>query len=131
LRFRQSIFRGTLYESLYRADYARGRAVDIASAPQIAYVTGDPATWTQGQREWLGLQDFADCVVRAKPAEARALVMSEVETAAEGRALASIGPALGPCLVQGVETRFSRPILRGLIAESLYRLTAAVAGTTR
>jgi hypothetical protein len=131
LRFQPSIFRGSLYEALYHVDYARRRPTDISQAPPIAYLTGAPATLTEAQRGWLGLQDFSDCVVRAKPAEARALLLSEVATASEGRALAAISPALGPCLVRGAEARFSRPILRGLIAESLYRLTAAVAGITR
>jgi hypothetical protein len=129
MRFQPSIFRGALYDALYRVDYARRRPVNVAEAPEIAYLTGTPETWTEAQRGWLGLQDFGDCVVRAKPAESRALMLSEVEAAEEGRAFTAIAPALGPCLVQGAQVRFSRPILRGLIAESLYRLTAA--GTTR
>jgi hypothetical protein len=131
LSFAPALLRGALYEALYRADYARQRNANIAEAPQIAYLGGNPETFTDEQRMWLALQDFGDCVVRAKPAESRALVLSVAESSAEARAFTAIGPALGPCLVEGARLTFSRPILRGVIAESLYRLTAAAAGATR
>ncbi|HEX8526244.1 hypothetical protein [Allosphingosinicella sp.] len=128
LRFHASLFRGALFEALYRADYGRRHPRSFADVPALVYTAQDPATLNGDQRNWLSLQEFGDCVVRARPSEARALVLSRVTRADERRAFAALGPALPPCLRQGVQLAFSRPILRGLIAESLYRLSEAATG---
>jgi hypothetical protein len=126
LQFSSSLFRGALYEVLYLADFAR-RHPALADAPVVTYTSADPATLTDHQRGWLALARFGDCVVRALPAQARALVVSEVDSDSEQRAFAALMPALGGCLVQGSQLSFSRPMLRGVIAESLYRLSIAAA----
>lgn len=126
LRFNASLFRGALYEALYKKDYsARPLPASFAGVPPIRYSAKDPATLTGRARSWLALNEFADCVVRATPGAVRALIASEVTSAAEAAAFRQVQPALGGCLTSGVELSFSRPVLRGLIAESLYRLTAA------
>jgi hypothetical protein len=50
------------------------------------------------------------------------------------RRFAAVTPAFRGCLTAGVELRFSRALIRGLVAESLYRLTeqsARAAGSVR
>jgi hypothetical protein len=125
LRFQPPMFRGALYEALYRIDFRARPIPDLAAAPAVDYAGADTASLNETQRGWVALQSFADCVVRAAPSAARALVLSGIGASEERRAFALVTPALGPCLVAGVELRFSRPVLRGLISESLYRLTAA------
>jgi hypothetical protein len=127
LRFQPSIFRGALYEALYRVEYAARPVPELATAPEIDYAAADPTSLNEIQRSWVALQSFGDCVVRASGSNARSLVVSDAGSPAERNAFAAITPALGPCLPQGVQLAFSRPILRGLVAESLYRLTAASA----
>jgi hypothetical protein len=126
LRFQAHIFRGALYEALLKTDYRVEEVpASFAQVPPILYASGPEERLTEKERSWLALHDFADCVVRASPAEAHALIRSDVTSDAEAAAFTRLQPALGPCLTSGSELRFSRPVLRGLVAESLYRLTAA------
>jgi hypothetical protein len=125
LRFQPTIYRGALYEALYKAEYASRPLPDIAAAPAVNYADARPSSLNAPQQAWLALQSFGDCVVRAAPAAARTLVMTDVTTPPEGQAFGALMPSLGPCLPGGMELRFSRPVLRGLVSESLYRLTAA------
>jgi hypothetical protein len=125
LRFQPPMFRGALYEALYRVQFGSRPLPDLTAAPPVNYAGADVASLNEVQRGWVALQSFGDCVVRGAPLAARTLVLSAVGTPEERRAFAAVMPALGPCLVAGVELRFSRPVLRGLISESLYRLTAA------
>lgn len=135
LRFPQQLLRGALYGALYKIDYARGGLVParFAELPPITYTSRDPATLAPAERNWVALSFFADCVVRAVPAQAQALIAADVGSPAERSAFAGVQPALGACLTDGVELTFSRPVLRGLIAQSLYRLTvsATPAGPSR
>jgi hypothetical protein len=128
LVFQSHLFRGALFEALYMADFRGRAAADFAAAPRIAYAV-DSAPASTLQAGMLTLHEFADCVVRAAPAQARALILSDVTTREEVQAFRSLGATFNSCLVRGAEVRFSRPVLRGLIAESLYRLTAATAAS--
>ncbi len=129
LRFSQEIFRGALYDALYRIDFVRMEPADLSAVPPITYYVGATESLTPRQHRRVGQSLFADCVVRAAPSEARALILSAATSPTERAAFQALQPALGPCLVQGAQVRFSRPMLRGLVAESLYRLTSAASSS--
>jgi hypothetical protein len=126
LRFASTLFRGSLFEAIYQIDYGRRGLPNLATAPVISYGRVDAPDLSAEERSHLALHDFADCVVRVRPDEVRTLVLSRVASREEGQALAGLNSALSGCLVVGAEVRFSRAVLRGFLAESLYRLTAAV-----
>jgi hypothetical protein len=64
-------------------------------------------------------------VVRNEPVQARALISSSIATSREARALAAIEPRLHSCQAPLPPVPFSAEMVRGTVAESLYRLTAA------
>lgn len=133
LRFDAALFRGTLYEAMYRNEFASRPARDLAAAPAIQYAA-DPASLDERQRGWLALQNFGDCIVRASGPAAHGLIVAEPGTAGEQQAFVALTPTFRGCLTAGVELRFSRALIRGLVAESLYRLTEQsprAAGATR
>lgn len=126
LRFREELLRGSLFEALYIRDF-QSHPVDISGVPPVAYVANEDELGER-HRYWLALNRLADCVVRSDPRSARSLLLSDVDTSEERDLFAAIAPRLSSCLVDGASISFSRQVLRGLIAESLYRIsTSAVA----
>jgi hypothetical protein len=72
-------------------------------------------------RAGIGFWDFGECVVRANPAGAHALLMTEVASAEEILALQNLRPSFAQC--PGLSSKFDNPAdLRGTIAENFYRL---------
>lgn len=128
LRFKPSLIRGAFFEQLYRTDAVLLKIQDLKAAPSVDYRLGAPMPYSNGLTLHLGLMDFADCVVRAVPASAQSLVLSRVASSQETNAFADLSPRFRSCLTDGVELEFSRPVLRGVVAEALYRVSAANAG---
>jgi hypothetical protein len=128
LRFDEDLLRGALFNILYRRNFAAGPAPDIRSAAPIDYTVGSITAESRGAAWHITRWNYADCVVRAAPDRARALILSEVAGAGETEAFRALRPELVSCMPTGAAWRFTRPILRGLIAETLYRLSAARAG---
>lgn len=127
LSFRFQLLRGGLYEALYEQEFKRAGAAALTAAPPIDYTGGNPAPLSNETAVAIALVQFADCVVRANPTASRALILSKVTSDEEKAAFASLTPHLGGCLVSGTQLKFSRPMLRGFVAEALYRLSAAAA----
>jgi hypothetical protein len=129
LRFQPDLFRGALYQALYQRSF-KGRFVDISDAPAVDYGAGRETADPDVGAIQVELRQFGDCVVRRDQKTARDLVMSRINSDAEDSAFANLGPSLNACLVQGSQLRFSRSVLRGLTAETLYRLSAAKGAAT-
>lgn len=125
LRFRLEVLRGVLFENLYRADFKNTERFDFSAVPVIDYTGGVIAPLPQETELHAALIGFSDCAVRKNPVVTRDLIMSEVASKKEAAAFQQLAPKLGDCLIEGVELKFSRAVLRGAIAEALYRLTAA------
>lgn len=129
-RFVSSLLRGAVFEALYLRDFRRSSVGVLASAPPLTFAS-DPATLEPAKRAIFLGSRVAECTVRADPASARALILSPVASRTEARAFDAILPAVSGCLEAGAQLSFSRPMLRGLIAESLYRLTKISADSSR
>ena len=113
------LMRGALFSALYRTDFA-------AAAPPLAdmrlnYANDVGGTGTAERQQYVGLRQFAECVVRADPFSSRAFVLAPVGSAADRSAFVALASRFNPCLTKGVELTFSKTVLAGLIAETLYR----------
>lgn len=71
------------------------------------------------------LGEYGECVVRANPAAARALLGTEPETAAENSSFEALRLTFAECLPEGTTLTFGKVVLRGTIAENYYRLVHA------
>ncbi len=120
LRFRESLLRAQIYQALYRREFGKDAAVDISAAGQIDYSVGKPA---QGFDQSVALRNFGDCVVRANPQQARALTLSEQASESEAKAFQALMPFFGGCLSKDSKVEFSKSVLRGIVGETLYRLS--------
>jgi hypothetical protein len=125
LKMTWALFRGALYEAVYREDFRKGPVADLQNAPVIDYLAGAADREHPQARVYGALRRLADCAVRADPAAALRLVATLDGTMAEADAFRTLVPRVSGCVVAGQELKFSRPMLRGLVAETLYRLSVA------
>jgi hypothetical protein len=120
--------RGAGYDKMYRLEFGKKGPTDFAGVAEIDYALGlDVAKPVD--RNAVALRTFSDCVVRANGEDAQALVLSKIATGAEAKAFDALKPYFKQCLAQGMEITFENGAIRGLVAESLYRLSSAASGT--
>jgi hypothetical protein len=127
LSFPLQLMRGSIFDAQYIARFGRKPVPDLTKIAPIDYAANEAASTSDGAQA-VALARFGDCVVRKAPAAAQSLLKSTPGSSVEDGAFRDIGPALGPCLTNGQQFRFSKSLLRGAIAEPLYRLSEA-AGT--
>ena len=127
LRFQPNVMRAALYDSLYRMRY-RGGPVDISRVPKFDFASEFDAREEPLSGASFYFRSIGDCVARAKPALAHDLLMTRQGSKEEGAAIKAVVPSVAPCVPQGSTLRFSAPVLRGDIAEALYKLSEAARG---
>ena len=122
--FNDDELRGAMYAARYRRDFGGG--VPALSAAAINYRAELPGSVGPVEaNSYVALHEFGECVVRSDPAAARALVLSRPATDAERAAFGALAPKLGACLSTGNDVRFTKLILANIVAETMYRLSAA------
>lgn len=118
------LMRGAFYEVLYKKGGRLKRLDDFSMTPAVDYGTVG-ADNTDRVNSGIQFRQFGDCVVRSDTDAARDLVRSRLLSRAEQRAFSKVQEIAESCLLEGSRLRFSQPIMRGLVAESLYRLALA------
>jgi hypothetical protein len=127
IQFDPEAIRGPFYQALYRTEFRNSLAVDLGRAPALDY--SDMTRAANGNSGVLvSLRRFADCVVRQDAGNVRALAFSQVGSAQESDAYRSLRPAMGSCIAPGDKVAFKPPLLRAVLNEVLYRLSAATVG---
>lgn len=64
---------------------------------------------------------FGQCVIQTSAKRVRELIVTTPDSSAETAALATIVPALSPCIIDGQEVKFDRTSLRSILSTALYR----------
>lgn len=126
MRMQGPLFRGAIYEAMYRDRFAK-RAPDFAAVPPLELAKefdGEPAAQDTYFRV------FGDCVARQASDVSHRLLLSSAGSAQESAALAAAQPTLGICLPKDQTLKFSRPVLRGIVAEAMVKLSAANQAST-
>lgn len=118
------LFRGALFAALYSNDFRSDPKITFPDPP-LTFSDCDSCADVAAYQSYVALRHFADCVVRAAPAESRTLALARPASAEEKRAFFALEPHLSACLQKGTTISFSRSVLAGLIAEVLYRDTVA------
>lgn len=124
-RFNWPLFRGGLFEAIYLRDFGAGAAPSLDGVAPLVYVGGGAYMNLQDRARNTAILRVAECVVRAGPDDARALLASAVASPEEDAVFARLEPRVAPCHAEGAPAEYRRPILRGLVAEALYRLSFA------
>lgn len=131
-------------EELVRREYSHGLPADFAQAGPIRHMQVNESDYqpkpgkTATAKELAALDGYkkrdlavqalsiyGECVVRADPADALALVLSEQSSADEASAFGKLQPALSSCLTRGATITLDKAAIRGSVAMNLYRLAKA------
>jgi hypothetical protein len=143
MRFSSYLFPYFLADGLVRKDYPVPRQFDFAKVPPLTHRTVAPlpaslaadtsraagqlrARHHQAQTLIL-FSRFGECVARRAPSGVHQLLHSDALTKAEDAAFAELSIPMGECLSSG-QLRFSREVVRGVLAVNFYRLAGAPAG---
>lgn len=129
MRFSPVVIRGAIFEALLAKDYAaapKQETFDDVSSISYAAQAKQPST---SEAAYAVAMDIGECSVRKAPALSYALLESDIATKGEMTATKALLPTLGACTPAGVTMEFSLSVIRGMIAEPMYRLTKAKLGT--
>jgi hypothetical protein len=130
MRFSESLFRGGVYDVLYRKKFQKDGPRDLSAVPAIDYSVGSDVKVSGDAQSKIALRQIADCTVRKAPDASRALILSAVASNAEANAFGQIAPSMGPCVFEGSKLTFSKSVFRGVIGEALYRLSVGASQPT-
>jgi hypothetical protein len=126
IRFQPILLRGALFTELWqRRVLAESKSKPWGPALP-AYDLNAPMVDADAKAQLQqSLLSFGDCIVKRDRPAANDVVVRQVGSKSQDEAYARLMPDLGPCLPQGQQVKFSKPILEGVLAEALYRAPAA------
>ena len=127
LRFNDVVLRGALFQALYESEFRADRALDFAAVASSGYRDLYGAEPSPAARSSIALVRFGECVARADPANLRALLFSLPGSPTEATLMNTLVPRFGACIPKGENIVFSKVVLKGALAEGMYRLSSAAA----
>jgi hypothetical protein len=130
LRFSESLLRGSLFEALYRRRFARaeinGFPLDFDTRYSSTY-TSQPVA--EPARRHIILQQFSECVTKANVVDVRKLILSSPGSSSEDASISALSPKLPACFPAGTSLEVTKPSLRSMLAEALYRMSVQFTST--
>jgi len=121
MTFQPVLFRFSLYEARYRREFAKAAPPDVTNAAPLDLAKEFDTRGGPLPNEVIFLRALGNCVVRADPATSHALVMSRAYSDEEATLIAALKPSLAGCIPAQATMHFSRTMLRGGLAEALYK----------
>lgn len=125
LSFGGASFRGAIFEAVYQRDFGRSGPVVFDPALETGYAALYAQPYSAEARS--AIARYGECIARRAGGDVRALVVSLPGSANEMQSFSALGPKLSGCLIKGERITFSKVVLRGALAEALYRLSKASA----
>lgn len=145
MRFAGDLYRYALADALVDRELAARPVPDLEAVPRLAHHDpGPPPQEVDSKGRKLGkrkletarlhysrdaafafLSLYGECVVRADPAGARALLVTAPDSAEETVRFDALRPTFSRCLPEGQTLRFGKVALRGSVAINYYRLAHA------
>jgi hypothetical protein len=118
-----AILRGALYRQIYLRDY--GDAATAVGPNRLNFVSETAGAAPADAEKYRAEREYAYCVTKANPTQARSLVLAEPQSDAELTAFYYLKPTLDGCRTRPADADLSRATISGLVAETLYRLAQA------
>jgi hypothetical protein len=125
--YNATLFRGAVFEALYTRDFRYNGPTVFPTNIATGYAALYTAPYSIEARQAMALEQFGECVARAEPVEARKLLLALPDSAIEREQFALLAPRFGACVVKGSTVAMSKSIIRGALAEGMYRLSRVVA----
>lgn len=126
LRFFDIHFRGALFQALYASEFKNGGPTDFDTIKSSNYRALYPETLSPAARNAIALEQFGECVARADAGNVRKLLRSLAGSTQETALFGALSPRFGACVTTGEKLAFSKVILKGALAEGMYRISKAV-----
>jgi hypothetical protein len=125
LRFQLGLFRSALFSALYRRDFGASDPPDVTSIPPLLFSSEFDGSSAEMPAAARALRGLGDCAARADAKSVHALLVTEIGSSEERAAVTAVLPAVQHCVPENNELRFGRGMLRGILAEALYKLRRA------
>jgi hypothetical protein len=125
IRFKAELFRASLYTALYQREFGRLGSPEVFAVLPLNVDAEFDAPPAAIPTTVLFTRMLGDCVARADAAAVHALLLTRIDSKEEQPALDRVVPRLADCLPAGRQLKFSRTMLRGYLAEALYKLRKA------
>ena len=140
MRFTGDLYRYALADALVNREFAAQDLSDLSAVPRLDHRDpGEPpppaGRGKKGERKYREAREayelaasyallsrYGECVVRLDPSGAKAVLLTEPDSADETTRFNAIRTALARCLPEGRTVAFGRVALRGSIAVNYYRL---------
>lgn len=125
LSFSENLFRGGLFQALYEREFGDSGPTDFSAVTNTGYRQLYPEELSAEARAAIALEQFGECVSRADANGVRSFLRQSPGSAGEDQAIAGLRPKFAACIPQNNTIRFSPSVLKGAVAEGLYRLSVA------
>ena len=126
LSFNAMVFRGTIFQALYAAEFPNSSApIDFAAVPNTGFRDAYGPQVAPEARSVVALEQFGECVGRADGPGLRNLLNAVPGSAQETALFNALVPKFSGCIPKGETLAFSKVILKGALAEGMYWLSKA------
>jgi hypothetical protein len=113
------LLRQALYAALYRRAF--GKDVPAEFVPAVSYELEFDAPHLPLTARQVALRQVGDCATSRALSSAHRFAVAKVRSDEEAALLPDVVQALSECLDRDEEVAFTRPVLKGMLAESLYK----------
>lgn len=133
LRMTPRLMRGGFAEALFKNDFSSPGTSLRQPAQVAAFRIEDISRASHNDegetsaRVAIILIGIGECVAQGNPALVDRLLRTEPASVEERRAMEPLVPVVGSCFPEGEQFTINRPMLRGFLAEGLYRYSARLA----
>lgn len=125
LSVQPELLRAALFPALYQKDFGRSPPANLGKEPPLVVSQEFDDIGSDVPDLVFFMRLLGDCTARAVPADVHALLLTKVGGDAERPALGKVMPAVALCLSDKRQIKFSRGMLRGMLAEAMYKLRKA------
>jgi hypothetical protein len=130
LELDDNLLRAALFDALYSKRYTSVVSADLSKLPPANYAQELNASAEQLPKVINFQRKFGDCVVRQAVKEAHALISTPIWGDGEESKIAAVTPAMQRCLPPTANIKFSKTLLRGMLAESLFKFNSRLGQNT-
>jgi hypothetical protein len=125
LQFYDIHLRGALFQALYNSEFRNDGPTSFGAVTSSNYRALYPEILSPEARSAVALEQFGECVARADTPNVRELLRSLAGSARETALFGTLSPQFSACIPQGEKLAFSKIVLKGALAEGIYRLSKA------
>lgn len=125
MRFQPELFRYSLFSALYARYFKKKSPESLEMRRRLDFASEFDQSRAIVSKIELASRSFGDCVARRNPADSHSLLLTTIHSGSERKMISKISPDLSACVSDGIELKFSRTVIRGILAEAMYKLRFA------